>query len=159
MPRIDDYRNALALAREEWAKQDPQRAAILGGADYQQGPDGTRLQLQFMDKAVTVTWPEGQVLGPDPAKELSLQEQVLILHYLLKAPGAPPTGQWITFREIPSGEFYYSAFVQRAKEPLVKTFGHRPRLLAELGVQQGGVKERKGMSVSVFRPSPRSRSA
>ena len=51
MPRIDDYQNALALAREEWAKQDPQRAAILSGADYQAGPDGTRLQLPFMDKA------------------------------------------------------------------------------------------------------------
>ena len=47
MPRIDDYRNALTLAQEEWARQDPQRAAILSGADYQKGSDGTRLQLSI----------------------------------------------------------------------------------------------------------------
>ena len=79
----------------------------------------------------------------------------MILHYLLKAPGAPPVGQWITFREIPSGEFYYSAFVQRAKEPLVKTFGHRPRLLAELGVQQGGVKREEGDVCICFQAFPK----
>lgn len=155
MPRIDDYRNALTLAREEWAGQDAQRAAILSGAAYQKGADGTRLQFPFIDKVVTVTWPEGEILGPDPAKELTLQEQVLILHYLLKAPGAPPAGQWITFREIPSGEFYYSAFVQRAKEPLVKTFGHRPRLLAELGVRRGGVEREEGDVCMCFQAFPK----
>jgi hypothetical protein len=155
MPRIDDYRNALALAREEWAKQDPQRAAILSGAEHQKEPDGTQVHLQFLGKAISVSWPEGRVLGPDPAKELSLQEQVLILHYLLKAPGAPLAGQWITFREIPSGEFYYSAFVKRAKEPLVKTFGHRPGLLAELGVQQGGLKREEGDVCLCFQAFPK----
>ena len=155
MPRIDDYRNALTLAREEWAGQDAQRASILSGAAYQEGPDGTRLQFSFIDKAVTVTWPEGLILGPDPAKELSLQEQVLILHYLLKAPGAPLVGQWITFREIPSGEFYYSAFVQRAKEPLVKTFGPQPQLLAELGLRRGGVKREEGDVCICFQAFPK----
>jgi hypothetical protein len=155
MPRIDDYRNALTLAREEWAGQDAQQAAALSGAAYQKGPDGTLLQFPFIDKAITVTWPEGKILGPDPAKELTLQEQVLILHYLLKASGTPTTGQWITFREIPSGEFYYSAFVQRAKEPLVKTFGHQPQFLAELGIRRGGVKREEGDVCICFQAFPK----
>lgn len=155
MPRIDDYRNALALAQEEWAKQDPQRTAILSGTEYQKGSDGIRLLLQFLDKAITVCWPEGQVLGPDPAVELSLQEQVLILHYLLKAPGAPLAGEWITFREIPSGEFYYSAFVKRAKEPLLKTFGNRPQLLKDLGLQRGGVQREEGDVCICFQAFPK----
>ncbi len=155
MPRIDDYRNALTLARDEWSGQDPQRAALLSGAEYQKEPEGTRVLFPFLNKAVTVSWPEGQVLGPDPAKDLSLQEQILILHYLLKAPGVPPAGQWITFREIPSGEFYYSAFVKRAKEPLLKTFGHRPWLLAELGIQQGGVRREEGDVCICFQAFPK----
>jgi hypothetical protein len=154
MPRIDDYKNALALAQEEWAKQDPQRTAILSGAEYQKRSDGTRLLLQFLDKAITVSWPEGQVLGPNPAIALSLQEQVLILHYLLKAPGAPLAGEWITFREIPSGEFYYSAFVKRAKEPLLKTFGNRPQLLKDLGLQRGGVQREEGDVCICFQAFP-----
>jgi hypothetical protein len=155
MPRIDDYRNALNLAREDWAKQDPRRAALLSGTDYQAGTEGTRLQFRFIDKAVQVTWPAGLILGPDPKQDLPLQEQVLILHYLLKAPGAPLTGQWITFREIPSGEFYYSAFVKRAKEPLVKTFGTRPQLLKELGAQRGGQPREEGDVCVCFQAFPR----
>jgi hypothetical protein len=154
MPRIDDYKNALALAQEQWATRDAQQAALLGGADYQKGSDGGRVLLRFMDQAVTVSWPSGQVLGPDPAKELSLQEQVLILHYLLKAPGAPLAGEWITFREIPSGEFYYSAFVRRAKEPLLKTFGNRPQLLKDLGLQRGGVQREEGDVCICFQAFP-----
>jgi hypothetical protein len=155
MPRVDDYKNALALAREEWSKQDPQRAALLSGAAYQEKTDQVRLQFSFIDRVVRVTWPEGLVLGPDPAKELTLQEQVLILHYLLRAPGAPPSGQWITFREIPSGEFYYSAFVKRAQEPLVKTFGHRPQLLKELGLRRGGVSREEGDVCICFQAFPK----
>jgi hypothetical protein len=155
MPRVDDYKNALALAREEWSKQDPQRAALLSGATYQEKTDQVRLQFSFIDRVVRVTWPEGLVLGPDPAKELTLQEQVLILHYLLRAPGAPPSGQWITFREIPSGEFYYSAFVKRAQEPLVKTFGHRPQLLKELGLRRGGVSREEGDVCICFQAFPK----
>ncbi|MBI5585760.1 MAG: DUF3786 domain-containing protein [Deltaproteobacteria bacterium] len=155
MPRIDDYRNALALAREDWAKQDPRRAAVLSGAEYQPGTGEGRLQFRFIDKVVQVTWPAGLILGPDPEKDLPLQEQVLILHYLQKAPGAPLTGQWITFREIPSGEFYYSAFVKRAKEPLVKTFGHQPQLLKELGLQRGGLLREEGDVCICFQAFPK----
>ena len=155
MPRVDDYKNALALAREEWTKQDSQRAALLSGATYQKETDQVRLQFTFIGREIQVTWPEGLVLGPDPAKELTLQEQVLILHYLLKAPGAPLAGQWITFREIPSGEFYYSAFVQRAKDPLVKTFGHRPQLLKELGLRRGGVSREEGDVCICFQAFPK----
>jgi hypothetical protein len=155
MPRIDDYKNALALAREEWTKQDPARAAVLSGAAQEKEAGGFRLRFQFIDQAIQVTWPEGLILGLDPAQDLTLQEQVLILHYLLKAPGAPLVGQWITFREIPSGEFYYSAFVKRAKEPLVKTFGHRPQLLKELGLQRGGVSREEGDVCICFQAFPK----
>ena len=155
MPRIDDYKNALALAREEWTKQDPRRVAVLSGANYQKEANRVRLQFQFIDRPILVTWPEGLILGPEPAQDLPLQEQVLILHYLLKAPGAPLAEQWITFREIPSGEFYYSAFVKRAKEPLVKTFGHQPQLLKELGQQRGGLLREEGDACVCFQAFPK----
>ena len=85
-----------------------------------------RSLLPFINREIKITWPEGEVITPEGTKELSLQEQGLILHYLIQATGAPLTNTWITFREIPSGEFYYSAFVKRAKDPLVQTFGKIP---------------------------------
>ena len=76
------------------------------------------------------------------------------MHYLIQAKGAPLTQTWITFREIPSGEFYYSAFVKRAKEPLVKTFGDRPELLIELGIKMGGAKGTEGDASLLFNVFP-----
>ena len=96
--------------------------------------------MPFLNRKIKITWPEGEVIAPEGTKELSLQEQGLIMHYLIQATGAPLTNTWITFREIPSGEFYYSAFAKRAKDPLVQTFGKNPGLLIELGTGMGGIK-------------------
>jgi len=54
---------------------------------------------------------------------------VLLLHYAIAAAkGIPaPAGEWISFRELPSGEFYYPAFRKRAVEPLLLKYGDKPR--------------------------------
>jgi len=54
---------------------------------------------------------------------------VLLLHYAVAAAkGIPaPAGEWISFRELPSGEFYYPAFRKRAVEPLLLKYGDKPR--------------------------------
>jgi hypothetical protein len=144
VPRIDDYKNTLHIAIEAFRKKDPRIMALNSGADYQPNPQGGSFQFSFINRSVSVSWPEGRITVSEGEKELSLQEQGLIMHYLIGASGAPLTGDWITFREIPSGEFYYSAFVQRAKEPLVKAFGHRPQLLLELGTRIGGAQSNQG---------------
>jgi hypothetical protein len=144
MPRVDDYKNTIAIAQESFRKKDPRIMALNSGADYQPDAQGGTFECRFINRKIAVTWPEGQLTVPEGVKELSLQEQGLIMHYLVGASGAALTGEWITFREIPSGEFYYSAFVQRAKEPLVKTFGHQPQRLLELGTQTGGTQSDQG---------------
>jgi hypothetical protein len=149
MPRVDDYKNALEIARREFRQKDPEAMALRSGTHFSNDSQGGVLTVPFINRRITVTWPKGHIAGPDPDRELSLQEQVLVVHYLLKVTDAPLAMSWITFREIPSGEFYYSAFVKRAKEPLVKTFGDRPQLLAELGAQRGGSQWEEG-DVSVY---------
>jgi hypothetical protein len=145
MPRIDDFKNALEIARGEFKRKDPKVISQNSGSVYQAQSKGTVLELPFINRKIKITWPEGEVITPEGTKELSFQEQGLILHYLNQATGAPLTNTWITFREIPSGEFYYSAFAKRAKDPLVQTFGKNPGLLIELGTGMG-----------VFRFSPES---
>jgi hypothetical protein len=140
VPRIDGYKNALDIARSEFRKKDPKTLARNSGAVYQAESKGAVLHLPFFYRKIKIAWPEGEVIAPKGVKDLSLQEQGLIMHYLIQAPGTPLTNTWITFREIPSGEFYYPAFVKRAKEPLVQAFGRQPDLLIELGMKMGGTK-------------------
>jgi hypothetical protein len=155
MPRVDDFKNALEIAREEFKKKDPKIVAVNSGAVYQVQSKGAILLLPFINREIKITWPEGEIITPEGTKELSLQEQGLIMHYLIQATGAPLTNSWITFREIPSGEFYYSAFVKRAKEPLVQTFGQNPGLLLELGTGMGGIKREEGDVSLCFQVFPR----
>ena len=155
MPRIDDYKNTLEIAKEEFRKKDPQNIAFNSGAEYRPNPSGGIIELLVLSRQIAITWPEGEMTAPPGTKVLSLQEQGLTMHYLIQAKGAPLTETWITFREIPSGEFYYSAFVQRAKEPLVKTFGDRPDLLVELGLKMGGTKGEEGDASLYFKVFPR----
>jgi len=48
---------------------------------------------------------------------------ILLLHYLLRADGTPPAGEWLAFRELPDGLFYAAAFAQRTEAPLAQAFG------------------------------------
>lgn len=149
MPRIDDFKNALDLARQAFRGKNPRRIAELSGALFQSNAQGSFFHLPFLNRDLIVSWPDGAITMPEGTKELSLMEQGLILHYLIQAKGTPLTGRWITFREIPSGEFYYSAFLKRAKEPLVAAFGADPPRLIEVGARLGG-QERKEGDVSLF---------
>ncbi len=154
MPRIDDYKNTLTIALEEFREKDPRSLALNCGAEYLPDPTGGTIGLPVLNRRITINWPGGKIAVPKGAKEFSLQEQGLIMHYLIQAKGAPLAQTWITFREIPSGEFYYSAFVKRAKEPLVKTFGDRPELLIELGIKMGGAKGSEGDASLLFNVFP-----
>ena len=78
------------------------------------------------------------VEATDSGRELSIPEQGLILHYLLTANGAAPTGEHITFRQVPGGISYHAAFLRRARDPLMMVFGDRPERLLELGPMIGG---------------------
>lgn len=155
MPRVDDFKNTLEIAREAFKEKDPKMIALNSGAVYQVEAKGSFLELPFLNRKITITWPEGEVIAPEGTKELSLQEQGLILHYLIQATGAPLTNTWITFREIPSGEFYYSAFTKRAKDPLVQTFGPNPGLLTELGTGMGGIRREEGDASLCFQVFPK----
>ncbi len=155
MPRIDDFKNTLMIAREVFQRKDAKIMARDSGAVYQSEPTGVVLVLPFINREIKITWPGGEVIAPEDTKELSLQEQGLIMHYLTQASGAPLTNTRITFREIPSGEFYYSAFAKRARDPLVQTFGKNPGLLLELGSQMGGIKGEEGDASLCFQVFPR----
>jgi Domain of unknown function (DUF3786) len=38
----------------------------------------------------------------------------------------------VSFQDLPDGRFYMDAFLKRAKDPLLKTFGTNPKRLVEL---------------------------
>ena len=133
MPRIDDYKQALDLGKKDLADKSPDLLASSSGAMIGRDKQGnTSFSLDFLKREINISWPELAFSQKDSDKELPIQEQILLLHYLggaWSSKGAPIKGEWISFQEVPDGRFYLDAFHRRAKDPLVQTFGEKPELL------------------------------
>jgi hypothetical protein len=139
---MDDYQQACDLARKELAPNKPDLLADYAGASIQRNDDGAIFfLLKFLGRDISVTWPDLSFTTGSPEKAISLQEQVLLLHYLKgcwESRGASLTGEWIAFQDIPDGRFYLDAFHKRAKLPLLKAFGEQSERLQALAAQAYG---------------------
>ena len=153
MPRIDDYKQALDLGKKDLADKNPDLLASSSGAMIGRDKQGnTSFSLDFLKREINISWPELGFSQKDSDKELPIQEQILLLHYLYgawSASGAAITGKWISFQEVPDGKFYLDAFHRRAKNPMVQAFGDRPELLLELSGEAFGAEPSDQGDVSV----------
>lgn len=153
MPRIDDYKQALNLGREELSGKDPNLLATLSGAVIHKDKEGnTAISLNFLNREIALSWPGLEFSSPSSQEELPIQQQILLLHYLQGAwssSGALITGEWISFQEVPEGKFYLDAFHRRAKNPMLRSFGDRPELLVKLAEEAFGATPLDQGDVSV----------
>lgn len=152
MPRIDDYFNAAKIAIES-LNQEPLKD-ILKRSGFEGGPDAIR--VPFLNRSYHVAVPGFAFTdtAPEP-KDVPIQEQVLILHYLQAKGLLFPTGNWVAYREIQGASFYFSAFVKRAIDPLKKTFGENIQGLIRAAAHLGGTAISAGDAAFEFRLFPR----
>jgi hypothetical protein len=123
------FRAAWEQARAEWAAADPARRAAPAGCGL--SPNG--VSVPFFGRPHLVTHPGGEVsAGGAPAH---VAVSILLLHYLLRADGDPPVGEWLAFRELPDGLFYAASFTDRAEAPLARVFGASPSSDSEGGLE------------------------
>ena len=155
MPRVDDFLNALTLAREKLPSLNLEELRRNAGAEYWSLSEEKRIIFPFLGRKVAVTFPEGKVGYFEGKDTLYLQEQGLIMHYLLGVKDIPCTGKLITFREIPSGEFYYQPFLKRVQAPLLTNFGSDQELLRRTGAKLGGKDATLGDVSMCFCPLPK----
>lgn len=154
MPRIDDYKAAIALAVAELKKINPKRLSNLSRCEYFYEDTREWLVVPFFGQPRMVSWPEVRVTPAAGEGELPLTEQILILHYLQNATGEPLSGREIDFRAVPEGGFYWSAFVSRAKKPLLETFGNDLDLYLQVAAVLGGIPRELGDASATYMAFP-----
>ena len=121
MARIDDYISARKMAVESLSKTDFDEIINRTGFSTE---NGDRITVDFLNRSYRVEYPEFEFTDmDDPSKEIPIQEQVLILHYMNAGKFPEPKGKWVSYREIPGATFYFSAFIKRAVDPMKKVFG------------------------------------
>jgi hypothetical protein len=90
--------------------------------------------VPFFGRAHLVTHPRGEVsVGGAPVHAAT---SILLLHYLLRADGASPAGEWLAFRELPDGLFYAASFAQRVEAPLAQLFDASPAIGSGQGLER-----------------------
>jgi hypothetical protein len=121
MARIDDYINARKIAIETLSEQEFKNISERSGFEVE---DENCLRVPFLNRVFRVHFPDFEFSDQADADiEIPIQEQILILHYMLAPDAHPVAGQWVAYREIPGASFYFSAFIKRAIDPLKNVFG------------------------------------
>jgi hypothetical protein len=152
MPTRLDYETARQIAVETLLEQDLEKCCANAGVSLETGPSGTKkVRIAYIGQTYTLTVQNKRFFFDETASPLKISDEVLLLHYLITAEGLPVSEEWITFREVPSGPFYYASFVKRAIVPLLKCFGDRPSLLNQVSETVGQVLGSPGdIALKVF---------
>lgn len=145
MPTPEDFKTARALALETLKTSDLAACCQKAGVSLEKDSEGNRrISIPFLGKVRDLVVKKNNFFFDESTEAVKLQDQVLLLHYLITATGVPVQNKWITFREVPSGPFYYPSFVKRAIAPLVKCFGETPEGLEKVGAKIGELLSEPG---------------
>jgi hypothetical protein len=151
--RDNEYRKALELARVLLLRSDVKERCRIAGAEWQPSEDGGTVYLPFFHTTCCITIPHFEFFLKKNAENINISNQILILHYLNGVKDISLENRLISFKEIPSGEFYYPAFARRSIEPLLKTFSNKHQAFKTIAENLGGKPVAigdAGIKISVF---------
>jgi hypothetical protein len=147
--RVDELRRAI--------QQIPVHLlAERTGASYQAlGPGRGEFRLSLFDSAVLVTYPGLVGFDAKTDDELPLAFQAVLAYYFHTSDGAPPTGQWVSFADLPDGRTYNQAFQGYSGDELVKTFQFDVTAFKAACEKGGGAATLFGDAAYIFYALPR----
>ena len=124
---------ALNLAWKNLQNLNLEYVCMSSGFNYTDNAELTGLFLgdsYLIDPSQNkVFYSQGEEANKTDREEVNEFFSLLILHYLIGAKDIPLSGEWISFKELPSGGFYFSAFEQRCIKKLINSFGNNPQNL------------------------------
>jgi hypothetical protein len=126
------------------------------GATYQTlGPGRGEFRLALFDVLILVTYPD--LVGIDTKKDdqLPLPFQGVLAYYFHTSDGAPLSGQWVSFAELPDGRMYNQAFQGYTGNELVKVFQLDIEGFKLSCQKNGGVATTVGDAAYIFSALPR----
>ncbi len=130
----------------------PQRR--IGGGVRRRLVAGGVLDLAYWGRPVRIGWPDLVPRGED-GNPLSAFDQAMLLYHLRQSDGTLPAGRWISYRELPGGEFYHQAYQGYTGRRLAETFGRQPELLDSRQPPAANASTVPARTPGASRPCPR----
>jgi hypothetical protein len=125
--------------------------ATLTGGRYADG----ELALAVFDAPVLIAAPDFRVLDGRTREPTPVNTEALILYHLCTTDGAPLTGRWVSFRELPDGGFYHQAFQGYTGHRIATHFGNDLARIRKAAQRAGGDQESVGDAGYRFAGLPR----
>jgi len=133
------YQYAYQIAAEQIAAiDDLEQQCRNSGAKYLAVGKTSAVIIDYLGQSYRISMPDAVISREGSPEPVPLRDQLLILHYFIRAQGTPLSGKLITYKELPEGLNYFPTFAQRAIKPLVNHFGSQPRRLVETARSLGG---------------------
>ena len=130
--RVDELR---ALVRGQSPHLTARRSGAIIAAS---SAHGTTLALQLWDTVFHITWPEVHAVEAASGEPCRASVESALLYYLSTADGTPPSGEWISFQQLPGGTFYNRAFQGYSGDELVRHFGDDVKAFRCAAERSGG---------------------
>lgn len=155
LPEQKNYRYAHELAYKlaisELSKvNNLKQLCLKSGAQLKMAGNQTVISLVYLNRVYQIRFPDIHVSLSASKEIVPLRDKLLILHYLIRAKGSPPTDKVITFRELPEGASYFPNFFQRAIKPILDNFGSKPQRLLDSAEKLGGYRADYGDTAVTF---------
>lgn len=144
-----------AELRSTLRARDPSLVAVRSASSWLRlSPGRGELHIPFFGNVCIFSFPElkGYDNRDDPLPEF---QQALLLYYLVTADGAPLTGRWVSFADLPDGRTYNVAFQGYSGDELVKKFGFDLDAFKAACSKSGGNFIDIGSASFIFRALPR----
>ena len=114
--RLDELRIELT------GKNAQQLAESTGTVYHQTDQAAGAFHFQLWEREIALAYPDFVARDLDSDNLLSSSSQALVLYYFHTCDGTPPSGQWISFSELPDGRFYNQAYQGYTGGKLVQAF-------------------------------------
>jgi len=136
-------RNPKILADNTLAKFLPNNS---GGGEF---------ILPLWDEEIIVSYPEFHAVEKNSGNKLSELDLVTLLYYFGHADRTPLSGKWISYSELPDGQFYNQAFQGYTGKVLARTFSNNRDAFNMAAVRAGGERYELGDSGFIFKILPK----
>jgi hypothetical protein len=112
------------------------------GAQYTPVNDSQGLfHLTLWGRQVQIPWPELVAVDSQTGRELSVDQQALLIYHFHTSDGTPLAGRWISFSELPGGGFYAQAFQGYSGNELARAFHDDSHAFEQAALAAGGKPE------------------
>lgn len=118
---------------------DPQQIAAQTGAHFQaETPEAGTFHLKIWGEDARVSTSDYVARDAETSQPLGLLNQALLAYYFHDSKGSFPEEGWISFSELPDGQFYTAAFQGYTSQKMCQFFGDRYQVFQEAAQEAGG---------------------